>query len=520
MEIALIVIILGLIVALIIISLISSKKKVENNSELESNYKLLESRFVQLESSSKELDARYRELESNYNRVERENSSLKADLRNKEENLDKERGQNATISSQFEELRKEFSDLTSSNNVLLSNISNKEDLLHKELEKNAKLTSLLEQETKKSFELSNLNSTLKANNDAIQKKQEEIKDEFDKLQKQAKTEFVNLANEILKNKTSEFTETNKLNIENLLKPLNISIKDFRENVNTNLTEETKQRSLLQAEIKKVMEQTNLISEQANNLASALKGENKKAGNWGENVLETILQNTGLIKGEHYITQDVHRNEDDKKIIPDVVVYLPDNRKVIIDSKVSLVNYDNYFSSELEEDQTKELNKHIASVRNHINELSQKKYDDIKGSLGFVMMFVPIESAYILAMQNDRALWEFAYKKNVVLVSSTTLISSLRIFSDLWRTDKLNKNAEKIIENSGKMYEKFVGFLETFEDIGKKISTTNDSYNKAFNQLKDGRGNLIKQAKDIQTLGVKTLKSIPEIFEDYDEHLED
>ena len=137
-----------------------------------------------------------------------------------------------------------------------------------------------------------------------------------------------------------------------------------------------------------------------------------------------------------------------------------------------------------------------------------------------MMFVPIESAYILAMQNDRALWEFAYKKNVVLVSSTTLISSLRIFSDLWRTDKLNKNAEKIIENSGKMYEKFVGFLETFEDIGKKISTTNDSYNKAFNQLKDGRGNLIKQAKDIQTLGVKTLKSIPEIFEDYDEHLED
>ncbi|MDD2192174.1 MAG: DNA recombination protein RmuC [Bacteroidales bacterium] len=516
MEIALAMITLGLIIAVIIMALMLSKKKVETNLELESDYKLLESRYSQIESSSKELEVRYRELESNYNLVERENSSLKTDLRNKEENLNKEIEKNNIISRQFEDIRNQFNDLKSSNNVLLSNIRNKEELLNKELEKNAKLTSLLEEETKKSFELSNLNSTLKANNEAIQKKQEEIKDEFDKLQKQAKTEFVNLANEILKNKTSEFTETNKLNIENLLKPLDLSIKAFRENVNTNLTEETKQRSLLQAEIKKVMEQTTLVSEQANNLASALKGENKKAGNWGENVLETILQNTGLIKGEHYITQDVHRNEDDKKIIPDVVVYLPDNRKVIIDSKVSLVNYDNYFSAEAEEDQKKELTKHIASVRNHINELSQKKYDDIKGSLGFVMMFVPIESAYLLAMQNDRTLWDFAYNKNVVLVSSTTLISSLRIFADLWRTDKLNKNAERIIEDSGKMYEKFVGFLESFEDVGKKINTTNESYNKAFNQLKSGNGNLIKRAKDIQALGVKTMKSIPEIFEDYDE----
>ncbi|MCK9163884.1 MAG: DNA recombination protein RmuC [Bacteroidales bacterium] len=505
MEIALIVIVLGLIIAVIIMALMSSKNKVETNPELESNYKTLE--------------LKYSQLEVNYSLLDRENSSLKADLRNKEENLNKEVEKNNAVSKQFEDLRKEFSDLTSSNNVLLSNFKNKEEQLSKELEKNNKLIVQLEEETRKSLELSNYNSTLKANNDAIEKKELEIKEEFDKLQKQAKIEFVNLANEILKNKTSEFTETNKLNIENLLKPLDISIKAFRENVNTNLTEETKQRSLLQAEIKKVMEQTTLVSEQANNLASALKGENKKAGNWGENVLETILQNTGLVKGEHYITQDVHRNEEDKKIIPDVVVYLPDNRKVIIDSKVSLVNYDNYFTAEAEEDQKKELTKHIASVRNHINELSQKKYDDIKGSLGFVMMFVPIESAYLLAMQNDRTLWDFAYNKNVVLVSSTTLISSLRIFSDLWRTDKLNKNAEKIIENSGKLYEKFVGFLETFEDIGKKINTTTDSYNKAYNQLKDGKGNLIKQAKDIQALGVKTLKVIPEMFEDYDEEKE-
>lgn len=464
------------IVAVVIMAIMLGKEKPEekNKIELESNYKILESRYSELESNFKKLESRYSEIESNSNLVERENSSLKTDLRNKEERLNEEK------------------------------------------ETNNKLSLQLEQQTKNSSELANNNSSLKASYDALQEKQKDIKREFEELQKSARLEFEKTANSILEEKTNKFTQTNKISIETLLKPLDNSIKEFRENVNKNLTEETKQRSSLEAEIKKVMEQTNLVSEQANNLASALKGENKKAGNWGENVLETILQNTGLIKGEHYITQDVHYNEEEKKIIPDVVVNLPDDRKVIIDSKVSLVNYDNYFTAETEEGQKQELTKHIASVRQHVIELSQKKYDDIKGSLGFVMMFVPIESAYLLAMQNDRELWNFAYNKNVVLVSSTTLISSLRIFADLWRTDKLNKNAEKIIENSGKMYEKFVGFLETFEEIGDKINKTNETYNKAFNQLKDGRGNLIKQAKDIQALGVKTLKTIPEKFEGYDE----
>jgi DNA recombination protein RmuC len=477
MEIVLMIIALVAIIAVIVMALMLGKKKSgeeNNNIELESNYKILESRYSELESNYRKLESRYSEMESNSNLVERENSSLKTDLRNKEERLNEEK------------------------------------------ETNSKLSLQLEQQTKNCSELSNNNSSLKASYDALQEKQQDIKREFEELQKSAKLEFEKAANSILEEKTNKFTETNKISIETLLKPLDNSIKEFRENVNKNLTEETKQRSSLEAEIKKVMEQTNLVSEQANNLASALKGENKKAGNWGENVLETILQNTGLIKGEHYITQDVHYNEEEKKIIPDVVVYLPDDRKVIIDSKVSLVNYDNYFTAETEEAQKQELTKHIASVRQHVIELSQKKYDDIKGSLGFVMMFVPIESAYLLAMQNDRELWNFAYNKNVVLVSSTTLISSLRIFADLWRTDKLNKNAEKIIENSGKMYEKFVGFLETFEEIGDKINKTNETYNKAFNQLKDGRGNLIKQAKDIQALGVKTLKTIPEKFEGYDE----
>lgn len=455
------------LVAFMVFFIVKGGEKQKRLTQLETSYNILESSFKTLESKNNE-------LESTYNLVQRENSSLKTELENNTERLREEK------------------------------------------EKILEISSLLEQEKVKNSQLSIENSKLKANYEALQEKQKEIRNEFEQLQSAAKLEFEKTANEILQDKTLKFTEVNKVNLESILKPLDRSIKEFRENVNKNLTEETKQRTSLENEIKKIMEQTNLVSEQANNLASALKGENKKAGNWGENVLETILQNTGLIRGEHYTTQDVHYNEEDIRIIPDVIINLPDERKVIIDSKVSLVAYDNYFSAETEEVQKAELTKHILSIRQHVNELSQKKYDQIKGSLGFVMMFVPIESAYLIAMQNDRDLWNYAYNKNIVLVSSTTLISTLRIFADLWRTDKLNKNAEKIIESSGKMYEKFIGFLESFEEIGDKLNKTHDTYNKALNQLKEGRGNLIKQAKDIEALGVKTMKTLPEKFEDYDD----
>lgn len=476
MEITLIIVVLIALIAIIVMAFLLVKKspKQIRLTELESNYKLLESRHSELESNYKNLESKSIELESKSNLVEKENISLKTNLTNREERLQEEK------------------------------------------EKSSQLSLLLEQETAKSNSFLNEKTAIKASYDALQEKQKDIKREFEELQKNAKLEFEKTANEILNEKSSKFTETNKNNIETLLKPLDISIKEFRENVNKNLTEETKQRTSLEAEIKKIMEQTNLVSQQANNLASALKGENKKAGNWGEKVLETILQNSGLEKDIHYITQDVNYNEENKKIIPDVIVNLPNERKVIIDSKVSLVAYDNYFSSETEEKQNNELTKHIASLRHHINELSQKKYEEIKGSLDFVMMFVPIESAFLIAMQNDRELWDFAFNKKIVLVSSTTLMSSLKIFAHLWRTDKLNKNYEKIMDDAGKMYDKFMVFLETFENIGERINKADETYKKAYNQLKDGRGNLIKQAQDIKDLGVKTMKTLPEKFEDFDQ----
>lgn len=518
MEIILVILALVAILAIVVMAfwLMKKNQKQIKLIELESDNKLLESKLGELESSYKKLESRNNDLESRSNFAEIENSSLKTDLTNREERMQEEKEKNNIMLKQLEEQRKLFAELTKSNSVLLSEFKNIEELFSVEKENNKRLKLQLEEELKKSLELSNNNSSLQARLDALQEKQKDIKREFEELQKNAKLEFEKTANEILNEKSSKFTETNKINIESLLKPLDTSIKEFRENVNKNLTEETKQRTSLEAEIKKIMEQTNLVSEQANNLASALKGENKKAGNWGERVLETILQNSGLEKDIHYFTQDVSYNEENKKIIPDVIVILPNKRKVIIDSKVSLVAYDNYFSSETEEKQNNELTKHIASLRQHINELSQKKYEEIKGSLDFVMMFVPIESAFLIAMQNDRELWDFAFKKKIILVSSTTLISSLKIFEQLWRTDKLNKNYEKIIDDAGKMYDKFMLFLETFKDVGERINRADETYKKALNQLKEGRGNLIKQAQDIRVLGIKTLKSLPDIYEDYDQ----
>ena len=359
-------------------------------------------------------------------------------------------------------------------------------------------------------------SKLETVNASLLETQQEVKKEIEQLQAQSKLQFEKIANEILDEKTSKFTETNRLNIKSILEPLDKSIDDFRRNINDNLSKETEQRTRVEEQIKKVMEQTTVVSEQANNLASALKTNNKTMGNWGENILETILENSGLMKGEHYATQKAYSDDDDKTKVPDVLVYMPDNRVVIIDSKVSLVDYERYFSVDLEEEKKVHLEKHIQSIKNHVVGLSGKKYDDITEALDFTMMFIPVESAYLLAMQADPQLWNFAYNKRILLVSATTLISSLKIISDLWRKDKQNKYAAQIVSESEKMYSKLVGFLETFEKIGKSLNTSKDSYDNAFNQLKSGRGNLIGRANKLVQLGVKADKQIPASFKDFDE----
>lgn len=335
------------------------------------------------------------------------------------------------------------------------------------------------------------------------------KTEMEALQKTAHLQFEKIANQLLEEKSSKFAEVNKTNIENLLNPLKEDIGKFKQKVEITHTEDTKQRISLDERIKGLIEQTNRISAEANNLATALKGKPQKRGNWGEMILERILESSGLTKDREYFVQAAVKDDEGRNQRLDVRVNLPDNRVIVIDSKVSLVAYDQFMASENDEDQKRFLSEHLRSTKMHIDQLSKKKYDNIANSLDFTMMFVPIEPAYLLAIQADEDLWAYAYAQRILLVSPTTLIACLKLFSDLWRREWQNKNAMDIVKRGELLYEKFVGFVENFEEIGKRLNATQKVYDDALGQLNTGRGNVISQAQKLKDLGLKSNKKIPE-----------
>jgi DNA recombination protein RmuC len=352
-------------------------------------------------------------------------------------------------------------------------------------------------------------SDLKSKNETLTEKLTTQKSEFDELQKTAHLQFEKIANQLFEEKSEKFNETNKVSIESLLNPLKEDILRFKEKVETTHTEDTKQRSSLEEKIKGLVEQTTKVSEEANNLASALKGKAQKRGNWGEMILERILESSGLTKDREYFVQDSIKDIEGKNQRLDVKVNLPDDRIIIIDSKVSLIAYDNYCASEDSEEQKRLLSEHIKATKLHIDQLSNKKYDDMDTSLDFTMMFVPIEPAYLLAVQGDSDLWSYAYAKRILLVSPTTLIACLKLFSDLWRREWQNKNAMDIVKRGESLYEKFVGFTDSFENIGNQINATKATYEKALGQLSTGKGSAISQAIQLKELGLKSEKKISE-----------
>lgn len=331
--------------------------------------------------------------------------------------------------------------------------------------------------------------------------------QFEELQKGAQLQFEKVANKLFEEKSEKFTATNRTNIENILTPLKEEIKNFKEQVRATHTEDTKQRSTLDERIKNLIEQTNKVSAEANSLATALKGKPQKRGNWGEVILERILESSGLSKGREYFAQHTieGRNRNSQRV--DVLVKLPDERAVVIDSKLSLIAYDRYCATENEDEQKRALQEHVSATKLHIDQLSAKNYDDIEESLDFTMMFIPIEPAYLLAIQADSDLWDYAYSKRILLVSPTTLIASLKLFSDLWRREMQNRNSMEIVKRGELLYEKFVGFTNNFEEIGRRLDAAQNSYNDALGQLKSGRGNLIDQAIKLKNMGLKSDKSI-------------
>ena len=366
------------------------------------------------------------------------------------------------------------------------------------------------------------NERLKENLRQTEEKWRGQKEEILQIAALQKEQFQNLANDILEDKSRRFTEANRENIERILSPLNKDIQEFRKKVEESYSKETVERTVLERKIAELVQLNNRIREDAVNLTNALKGNTKTQGDWGEMILERILENSGLTKGREYFIQETLKDESDRVIRtengntmrPDVIVVYPDNRKVIIDSKVSLTAYVDYCNAETETEREVALKAHLLSVRKHIDELSARNYCDwCDGALDFVMLFIPNESSYVLAMQSEPTLWHEAYRKRVLLLSPSNLIVSLTLTADLWSREYQNRHAQEIAERGAKLYDKCVAFLESLTAIGDNIQRTEESYRQALNRLKEGNGNLISQTLKLKELGVKSRRGDKEIPEE-------
>lgn len=419
---------------------------------------------------------------------------------------------------------KEITELKGQNSVLIEKLDNANNLNNKSQNELEKLKEDYKEQNKKHSETLALLEAEKEKSQNIQQSFTEYKLSLENLNKQNEAHIQNITNKILEEKTKKFTEQNSKEIELLVSPLKEQINDFKKKVEEGNIKQVELHTELKSQIENVIKQTNSISEDAVNLTKALKGENKRAGNWGEHVLETILENSGLIKGQHYESQQSVKTEDNQRLIPDFIVHLPSSNSeevnnIVIDSKLSLVAYERYFNSQTEEEKETNLQDHIKSVKNHIDELANKKYENVvNGSIGFVMMFIPIEPAYLLAVQSDNSLWEYAYNKKIVLISASNMITSLRLIADIWKINTRNKEAEAMADTCGAIYDKILGFLDTFENVGNAVKKAQDEYEKAKGQLTTGNGNVVKRLKELSQKGIKskTKKSLPTSFESYDE----
>jgi len=335
------------------------------------------------------------------------------------------------------------------------------------------------------------------------------------LQTRFKLEFENIANKVLEEKTLKFTEHNKANLDLILSPLKENIKAFEAKVDQVYKSESDERNVLKGVISELMVQSKQIQEDATNLTRALKGDNKKQGNWGEVILERILERSGLVKDREYRLQTSLNNHNGGRLQPDVIIDLPDDKHLVVDAKVSLIAYERLVSAETEEEREIFMKQHLLSIKNHIKELSSKNYHELYqiNSPDFVLLFIPIESSFGIAVQKDAELFNYAWDKRVVIVSPSTLLATLRTIASVWKQERQNRNVQEIARLSGSMYDKFAGFLTDMESIGKNIKQSQDAYDKALNKLSTGAGNLSNTSEKIKKLGAKATKQIDTKFLD-------
>ncbi|WP_390882521.1 DNA recombination protein RmuC [Chryseobacterium paludis] len=438
-----------------------------------------------------------------------ENSSLKIQELNQNINIEKDLNQQQL--DLLNDLKNEYAKISAEHSSLHTQFQEQKQIT-------AKQTSQLESLITEKQHIFARNSELSAINDSLKKSLETQKEEMIKIQEDSKIQFENLANKILEEKSEKFTILNQSNLKTILEPFQEKIADLKNRVNEAYEKENKERFSLAEKVRELAVLNQQISEDAKKLTRALKGESKTQGNWGEMILESILEKSGLVKGREYFLEHELRDEDNKalfsefsgkKMRPDAVVKYPDERNVIIDSKVSLTAFTELVDETDPDIHAIKLNQHLGSVKNHINQLSQKAYDDYGKSLDFVMMFIPSEPAYIAAMQADQNLWNFAYDKRILLLNPSNLITSLKLIADLWKREYQNKNSMEIADRGAKLYDKFVGFVENLEKVGKNLDQAKNVFNDAYKQLSTGNDNLINQTQKLKSLGIKNKKELPQ-----------
>ncbi len=432
---------------------------------------------------------------------EKESNMLQQDL------LDDLKNEFSKISAEYSSLQLQFQELKQINQSQSSQIE----------------THILEKQT-----LFAKNAELSAKNESLQQSLDTQKEEIVKLQEDSKLQFENLANKILEEKTEKFTALNQNNLKNILEPFQEKIADLKNKVNEAYEKENKERFSLAEKVKELAELNQQISEDAKKLTRALKGESKTQGNWGEMILESILEKSGLVKGREYFLEHELRDEDNKalfsefsgkKMRPDAVVKYPDERNVIIDSKVSLTAFTELVDETDADVYAIKLSQHLGSIKNHINQLSQKAYDDYGKSLDFVMMFIPSEPAYIAAMQADQNLWNYAYERRILLLNPSNLITSLKLIADLWKREYQNRNSIEIAERGARLYDKFVGFVDNLEKVGRNLDQAKNVFNDAYKQLHTGNDNLVIQTQKLKSLGIKNKKDLPQSLIDNSSFIE-
>ncbi|HMK06691.1 MAG TPA: DNA recombination protein RmuC [Flavobacterium sp.] len=341
----------------------------------------------------------------------------------------------------------------------------------------------------------------------------EQKEEVEKLQEKFTKEFENLANKILEEKSNKFTEQNKENMKNILMPLQDKIQLFEKKVEDTHKESIDYHAALRQQILGLREMNLQMSKETINLTKALKGDSKMQGNWGELVLERVLEKSGLEKDREYYVQQSHTNDEGQRVFPDVVINLPDGKKMIVDSKVSLTAYERYINEEDDSLRNGYLREHVNSIKRHVEQLGEKNYHDLYEieSPDFVLLFIPIEPAFAIALNEDTALYNKAFEKNIVIVTPSTLLATLRTIDSMWANQKQQENAYEIARQAGALYDKFEGFVADLVKVGNKIKDSKTEYDNAMGKLVDGRGNLISSVEKLKKMGAKAKKALPEII---------